>query len=124
MQRRILFVALLAFAAARVNAQDVKLKEEKPGMIARAKVTFDAARATAQAKVPGGKLATAELEQEDGKLIYTLVFKTAGKKGQDEINVDALTGKIVAVEHEDDKEAKKEAKAEEKTEKKATKKGG
>ena len=86
--------------AARLGAQDVKLTEEKPGLIAQAKVAYTAALATAQARVPNGKLVTAELEQEDGKLIYTMVFKTTGKKGVDEVNVDAVTGKVVAVEHE------------------------
>jgi uncharacterized membrane protein YkoI len=93
-------VAALMVGAARLGAQDVKLTEEKPGLAAKAKVAYPTALTTAQARVPAGKLVTAELEQEGGKLIYTLVFKTAGKKGVDEVNVDAVTGKVVAVEHE------------------------
>lgn len=119
--------AAFVVAAARLGAQDVKLSEEKPGLAAKAKVTYPVALATAQVRVPKGKLATAELEEEDGKLIYTLVFKTDGKKGQDEVNVDAATGRVVSVEHEnaEAKDAKKEEKKEDKKDaKKEAKKGG
>lgn len=91
---------VVLLAGARLSAQDVKLAEEKPGLIARAKVAYATAVATAQAKVPAGKLYSAEVEEEDGKLIYTLVFRTPGKEGQDEINVNATTGKVESVEHE------------------------
>jgi uncharacterized membrane protein YkoI len=118
-------VAVLVLGAARLSAQDVKLAEEKPGLAAKAKVTYQVALASAQARIPKGKLATAELEEEDGKLIYTLVFKTEGKKGQDEVNVDAATGRIVAVEHEkSDSDAKESRKEEKKEVKKEVKKGG
>jgi len=103
--------AALLLAASSLAAQDVKLKEEKPGLLKRTKVTFEQAKTTAQAKVPNGKLDTAELEEEDGKLIYTLGFKTAGKAGVDEVNVDAITGKLVKMEHENPADEAKEAKA-------------
>jgi uncharacterized membrane protein YkoI len=45
------------------------------------------------------------LEREHGKLIYSFDIETA-KKTITEVNVDAIDGKIVAVEHEN---AKKEA---------------
>ena len=92
--------AALLVAVSSLAAQDVTLKEEKAGLLKRAKVTFEQAKATAQAKVPNGKLDTAELEEEDGTLIYTLGYKTAGKSGVDEVNVDAITGKLVKAEHE------------------------
>jgi hypothetical protein len=78
----------------------ITVKEEKPGLLAKAKVTAEAAIATAQAKVPKGKLAASEIEQENGKLIFSFDFKTEGKTGIDEVNVDAITGKFVAMEHE------------------------
>ena len=101
----------LGAMAAPLVAQNAKVtvKEEKPGLLARAKVTADAAIATAQAKVPKGTLASAEIEEENGKLIYSFDFKTAGKSGI-EVNVDAVTGKFVAMEHETPKtEAKEKA---------------
>lgn len=104
-------LARIALAAVTLTAfqqgTEVKLKEEKPGLLKKAKITFEAAKTSAQAKVPAGKLISAELEQEDGKLIYTLVYKTAGKEGQDEVNVDAVTGKVSPIEHEKDEPAEK-----------------
>lgn len=87
-------------APAPAQAKEVKLGVAKPAYTSRAKITFDAAKATAEAKVPGAHLTKAELEEEKGKLIYSLVYKTDGKKGFDEVNVDAVTGQVVDVEHE------------------------
>ena len=104
-------VATFALAAP-LAAQGVTVKEEKPGLLKKATITSAAAIATAQAKVPKAKLASAEIEQEDGKLIYSFDFKTAGKSGIDEVNVDAMTGKLVGgVEHESPAAEKKEAHA-------------
>ena len=72
----------------------------------------EAAIATAQAKLPNAKLKAAEIEEENGKLIYSFDFETAGKTGIDEVNIDALTGKQVGkVEHESPASEKKEATA-------------
>jgi hypothetical protein len=35
-------------------------------------------------------------------LIYTFIIKVDGKKGVEEVNVDAVTGAIAALEHEAD----------------------
>jgi uncharacterized membrane protein YkoI len=42
----------------------------------------------------------AELEEEDGRLIYSFEIKVAGKAGEDEVEVDARTGEVVKQEHE------------------------
>jgi uncharacterized membrane protein YkoI len=68
--------------------------------------------------VPGGKVQSHELEREKGKLIYSYDIKVAGKSGIEEVNVDAMTGEIVAHEHEDAKTEAKEKKAEAKEKKK------
>src|SRR5689334_23190946 len=68
-----------AAAAPGAQTSAVKVTEAAPGLLKRAKIASDAAIASAQAKVPTGKLDTAEIEEEDGKLIYSLVFKIAGK---------------------------------------------
>ena len=107
-------LALLAVGTT-LSAQDVKMKEEKPGLLRKAKITAEAATASAKAAVPKGKIASAEIEEEDGKLIYTFDMKTAGKKGTDEVNVDAMTGKVT-VAHETPADEKAEA-AKEKKEK-------
>jgi hypothetical protein len=106
-----LIAMLMALAAApAVSAQTIAVREEKPGLLKMAKITSDAAIATAQAKLPNAKLKSAEIEQEDGKLLYSLDFVTAGKTGIDEVNVDAITGKQVGkIEHESPAQQAKEA---------------
>ncbi len=104
-----LTAACLLLGASISSAQAVVVKEEKAGMLKLAKVSPEAASATALARVPGGKIRSGEIEKEDGKLIYTFIVKVAGKSGVEEVNVDALTGKIVVVEHEADPEEAKAA---------------
>jgi len=79
---------------------DTTLKQETPGLLAQAKVTPDSARAIALHRVPGGTIQSAELEREGGRLVYSFDIKVAGKKGIEEVLVDAMTGRIVSVEHE------------------------
>jgi uncharacterized membrane protein YkoI len=98
--------AALLFIAGPVLAQDVKITEEKPGLLKQAKVTPEAATTTALARVPGGKLRSGEIEKEDGRLIYSLVIKVEGKQGLEEVNIDAMSGVVVGVEHEADPESK------------------
>jgi uncharacterized membrane protein YkoI len=93
-------------------AQSVKVEENKPGLLKKAKITADSAIVVAKARLPKATIAAAEIEEENGKLIYSFDFKTAGKSGIDEVNVDALTGKLVGkVQHESPKDEAKEAKA-------------
>jgi hypothetical protein len=68
-----------------------------------------AARATALAKVPNGKIQTAELEREHGKLIYSFDIRVPGKSGIEEVQVDAVNGKVVSMVHESPKAERKEA---------------
>ncbi len=77
-------------------------EESQAALMKEAKVTEAAALATALKEVPGGKVQVQELEREDGKLIYSIILKVAGKDGVEEINVDAITGKVVNREHEAD----------------------
>jgi Peptidase propeptide and YPEB domain len=80
-----------------------------PDLAARAKVSLEEARATALAKVPRGKLKSEELEEEHGKLLYSFDIKVPGKSGVEEVEVDALTGAVLKVEHESAKAEKAEA---------------
>ena len=38
--------------------------------------------------------------QEDGKLVYTFDIKVPGKSGYEEVEVDAMMGTVLKVEHE------------------------
>ena len=62
------------------------------------KITMEQARTIALKKAPG-KIKSAELENEHGKLIYSFDIATSAT-AITEVNVDALNGKIVAVQHE------------------------
>jgi uncharacterized membrane protein YkoI len=100
---------LTAQATATMTPQaTVTLTQEKPGLLAQAKVTDDAAREAALARVPGGSIVKAELEQEKGKLIYSYDVAVPGKDGIEEVTVDASTGAVLAVEHESAAEEAKE----------------
>ncbi|MEO8034581.1 MAG: PepSY domain-containing protein, partial [Acidobacteriota bacterium] len=73
--------------------------DDQAAMQKEAKITMDKAREIALAKVPGGKVESGELEREHGKLIYS--FDIRNTKGSvTEVNVDAITSKIVAVQQE------------------------
>ena len=131
--RNMLLVALAAMAlsAAPAFAQAAKsgkmtkavAKHETPAQLkAEAKISEDAARATALAKVPGGMVKSFELEREKGKLLYSFDIATKGKSGIDEVQVDAITGALIGgVVHENAKMEKAEAKAEAKEKKAAAK---
>ena len=66
-------------------------------------------RRNALTAVPGGKVSSAEIERENGKLIWSFDVKVPGKSGVEEVNVDAMTGHIVAQVHESPAAEKKEA---------------
>ncbi len=78
----------------------VKIVEDKAGLWARATLAPDSAIKIALARVPGGTISAAELEEEDGRLIYSFEIKVAGKSGEDEVHIDARTGEVVKQEHE------------------------
>ncbi len=105
--------AALICVAAPGHTQPTPLKiAGSASLKAKAKVSGDSAVRIAKREVPTGTIRAGELEMEDGKLIYTFEIKVPGKSGIDEVNVDALTGAIVAHEHESPAVMAKEAKAE------------
>jgi hypothetical protein len=74
--------------------------ENESQLQAKAKISKADAKAIALAKVPNGTLKDSELEREHGKLIWSFGFTTPDSKDITEVNVDALTGNVVNVEHE------------------------
>ena len=69
-------------------------------LLAQAKVSEDSALKIAMARMPGAKVQALELENEHGHLIWSWEMKLEGKTGIEEVNVNALDGSIVGVEHE------------------------
>ncbi len=95
-------------AAVIVTVQGAAAQRPKP------KVSKDSAQAIALAAVPKGTVAAGEYEHEKGRWIWSFELKVPGKSGIEEVNVDAMTGKIVSREHESPKAEAREAKAEKK----------
>jgi hypothetical protein len=91
-----------AFAAESTQAQ----------LRAEAKVTETKATATALARVPQGNVKSVELEREKGMLVWSFDIAQARAKGVTEIQVDAITGKIVSLKKETAAQETKEATAE------------
>lgn len=98
--------AITAFATLAV-VSTVAAQPDRP----RPKISEDSARVIARSEVPNGKIRSAELEHERGRWIYSFDIKVAGRPGIEEINVDAMTGKLVAHEHEGPAAERREARA-------------
>jgi uncharacterized membrane protein YkoI len=94
----------ILMAAAMISTAAPVCKEAAPGLAAKAKVSCADAQKTALARVPKAKVKSAELEEEHGKLVYSFDLKQPGKPGIEEVQVDAVSGKIVSVEHESAKD--------------------
>jgi len=98
--KKLLIPLILVFATSAVFAA------EQP------KISMKKAKAIALKKVPNGKIESAELENEGGKLIYSFDIKAA--TGITEVNVDAMNGKVVAVQNESPAKEAAEKKSEQK----------
>lgn len=98
----LLAVALLSSGGVALAAGALQPKEEKPGQLERAKVTAEQAAQAAQASVPDGKVEAVEIEEEGGKLLFSVEMET--RAGEVEVLVDAQTGAVMAVESEQESE--------------------
>jgi uncharacterized membrane protein YkoI len=87
----------------------MKKEESQAALQKEAKISQDAAQATALKEVPNGTVKSSELEREHGKLIYSFDITVPGKTGIEEVNVNAIDGTVVAKQHETPKSEKKEA---------------
>jgi peptidase YpeB-like protein len=104
--------SLVTVSAARLVGQEQGENSDQEKLAREAKITKEQAQEIALKRAPG-TVESAELEREHGKLVYS--FDIRNSKGTiDEVQVSAITGKIVRVEHENKKqeeaEKKKEAK--------------
>lgn len=91
------------------TATQTSVRSDIPADLAKqAKISLDTARSTALARVQHGVVRSEELEKDHGKLIYSFDIAVPGKSGVEEVNVDAMTGKVVAKHHESAKDEQKE----------------
>ena len=121
---RIATIAFLAIAAASAGAQGTRRHQKKVETQAdlgkEAKMTMTDARSLALRTVPNATIQAGEIEREGGKLIYSFDMKTPGRSGIDEVNIDAMTGKVLANQHETPAAERREAAADAKAAKKKT----
>ncbi|HEX4639589.1 MAG TPA: PepSY domain-containing protein [Chthoniobacterales bacterium] len=80
-------------------------------LMKEAKVTRGQAEKTALSKVPKGTIQTGEIENENGKLVWSFDIAKPGTKDIAEVQIDAKTGKIVSVKAETPKDQATEAAA-------------
>ena len=78
---------------------------------AQARGHGEGARATGLAKIPGGAVQSVELENENGKLVWSFDISDPKSPNVIEVQVDAKTGRIVSKKSESPSEQAKEAKA-------------
>ena len=106
MKRIILAVALAVPFVAGAEGLNCSIKAKKltskAELTAMAKVSDADARKAAMDKIgaSGTTITKGGIEVEDGCLLYSFDVKTPGKKGIDEVTVDAGTGMILKVDHE------------------------
>lgn len=78
-------------------------------LMKQVKVSEPDAAKTALARIPRGHIQAVELENENGRLIYSYEIKVPSHKGIEEVNVNAKTGAVVNTEHENPGAEKAEA---------------
>jgi uncharacterized membrane protein YkoI len=98
MKNNLIAVGMLAAALVIAGATGcTTAKQEQAELQAEAKISKEQAQATAQAKVPNGKITDSELEKEKGRLIWSFDMSTPDSKDTTEVNVDAISGGVVNV---------------------------
>jgi uncharacterized membrane protein YkoI len=102
--------ASFVLASPAVSARQDKEAQEQEKLARQAKITKEQAQATALKRAPG-TVEDGELEREHGKLVWSFDIRIA-KGTIDEVQVSAITGKIVRIEHESKKQEAAEKKKE------------
>jgi uncharacterized membrane protein YkoI len=98
-----------AAAGAAQSGHGAARHETQADLQRQTRVTEAAARRTALAAVRNGRVTSHELEREHGHLIYSYDIEVPGRRGIEEVQVDAVSGRIVAHEHETPAQVRAEA---------------
>lgn len=91
-------MAILGISAGLAIGHDGEDKDRESVQTMSAKVTIEEAIQTAKTKFPG-RVVEAELESEDGTLVYEVEIVNASGE-EHEIEIDAQTGEILSSENE------------------------
>jgi len=110
-------VGSFAFIAALSLSRLVFSAPSEAELIKEAKISKGQAEKTAINKVPHGAIKSGEIEREHGRLIWSFDISTPQSSNITEVQVDAMSGKIVSTQVETVRDQAKESAAE-KTEKK------
>jgi uncharacterized membrane protein YkoI len=82
--------------------------ERQANLEGQARISKPEAQKIAVARVPNGTIKEGELEKEKGRLIWSFDIATPDSKDITEVQVDAQTGQVVAVEKETPKKEQNE----------------
>lgn len=95
---------------AKVQENEQREARNEAKLARRARITKEQAQEIALKRAPG-TVESGELEREHGKLVYS--FDIRNSKGTiDEVQVSAINGKVVRVEHENKKQEETEKRKE------------
>lgn len=83
----------VATSVAAMGRGTIALEEDSPGLVERARVTDANARVIALQRIPGASVVEAELEEEDGRLVYSYEIRVANGRGK--VEIDASTGAVL-----------------------------
>jgi uncharacterized membrane protein YkoI len=111
----LLFIVICAssiYSEQALEGRQHPMSKEEQALAQKAKLSFAEAKEIALKKEPG-TIFNWELENEDGKLIYSIQVQLPDdKEFSREINVDAMNGKIISIEKENLKQQLKAAQTE------------
>jgi uncharacterized membrane protein YkoI len=114
LSKTIIGIAATVAAIGFTGCETHKHHASQEQLMSEARVSRADAERMALERVPGGTIKEGEIEREKGHLIWSFDVNVAGESGVQEVNVDAVSGKVLSVEHEsaaaEEKEAKKEMK--------------
>jgi len=77
---------------------------EQDELRARAAVTMAQAQKTALAAWPGARVTESEIEEENGRLIWSFEIEGPGRSAAVDVEVDAMTGELLPADNDDDGE--------------------
>ena len=89
-------IIVLALAASSMPF-NLWAEQSEAELLKQARITKHQAKQIALAKVKHGTIKSAELEKENGVLIWSFDIARPGKKDVTEVWIDATTGKVAAV---------------------------
>ncbi|MBV8686389.1 MAG: hypothetical protein JOZ90_06635 [Alphaproteobacteria bacterium] len=98
--------AASAAVAAILLATGVSAKGPQP------KISMQSARDRALRYVPHGRIRSAELETEKGRLIYSFDIEVPHRSGVEEVQISALDGRLISRGHETPAAERRESKGE------------